>query len=200
MQRIVSGIGVGLVCGLASVASAAEGHTSRELPDFMHCLQVFHEPERQHVRVTTLFCGSEEDGAIPAGFEVRQHAVSLIDTASQTVRYALHTMIRSEQPLNLSSVILDSESLQTGLRTQSSADCAAVGAQCWYETAIVVPLDPLALDSEDREARLRYDIVSEDASFTVSLNRREIEAVRLFTEGLMVSLPDAQAQPAGNAI
>jgi hypothetical protein len=200
MQRIVNGIGVGLLCGFASVASAATDTSPRELPDFMDCLQVFHEPERQHVRVTTLFCGSEEDGATPHGFEVRQHAVSLIDTRSQTVRYALHAMIRSEQPLYVSSVTLDSVDRQTRVRSQSSANCTQVGEACWYETAILLPLDQLSINSKDHNTRLRYEIVSESASFTLSLNRREIEAVRLFTEGLMVSLPDTQAQPAGNAI
>ena len=200
MQRIVSGIGVGLLCGFASVASAATDPRPRELPDFMDCLQVFHEPERRHVRVTTLFCGSEEDGAIPMGLEVRQHAVSLIDTLSQTVRYALHTMIRSEQPLSVSSVKLDSVNPQTQVRSQTSEKCTQVGEACWYETAILLPLDQLNINSKDHNTRLRYDIVSEGVSFTLSLNRREIEAVRLFTEGLMVSLPDTQTQPAGNQI
>lgn len=200
MQRMIAGVCIGLLGGLVSVATLAEERQSRDLPDFMDCLQVFHEPERQHVRVTTLFCGSDEDGATPDGFEVRQYAVSLIDTMHQTVRYALHTMIRSKHPLQLSAATLDSQPMQRALRSQSSSECTPVEGQCWYETALVLPLDLLDTDRADQAPRLHYQVTGEGRVFTLSLNRREIEAVRLFTEGLLVSLPDAEAQPAGNAI
>ncbi len=183
--------------GLSVSAMAEAAEPPRGLSDFMGCLEVFHEPEANRLRVTTLFCGSNEDGNLPAEFEVRHHAMAVIGQSTQTVEYVLQTMVRSKVPFTVTAVEAAGQRAQ--FVTDTSKTCAPTETGCWYETAVSWSLASVVGVSVASE-RLTYRLGSSAGALDLSLNAQELQALTLFTEGLLVSLPDESPAYTGNPI
>ena len=183
--------------GLSVSATTEAAEPPRGLSDFMGCLEVFHEPEANRLRVTTLFCGSNEDGNLPAEFEVRHHVMAVIGQSTQAVEYVLQTMVRSEAPFTVTEVEAAGQRAQ--FVTDTSNACVSTETGCWYETAVSWSLKSV-LDDSVRSERLTYRLDSDAGALDLSLNAEELRALRLFTEGLLVSLPDESQAYTGNSI
>lgn len=188
---------------ILSVGSGqANAESLRDKTEFMGCLEVFSEPQADRVRVTTLFCGSAEDGQSPPDVEIRQHVTAVIEQSSRAVHYALNTMIRSRRPFSVDGVKTE-ESQALDFKSQQADSCTPTDSGCWFETAVHVPLNAVfadALTGANAGHRFSYQIESGRDVLNVSFNRHEMEALKLFTEGLVVALPHASTALTGTSI
>ncbi len=200
LRKLTVLVGCLSVCGPV-MAVVAEPH--RSLPEFVGCMEVFSEPDVSRLRVTTLFCGSDDDGALPDTYEVRQHVVSVIQSEHKTVSYAVQAMIRSREPWPVEAVHVPSFGALS-FTSESSTGCVQTDSGCWFETAISIPLEPLfdsVLLTEDRPHwAFQYVLQSSDRELPLSFHADEIRALRLFTEGLYISLPETTTALTGTAI
>ena len=204
MEFILRGLTMVMGCVWAfGPVLALEANPQRSLPEFVGCMEVFSEPDASRLRVTTLFCGSDDDGALPDTYEVRQHVVSVIQSDYKTVSYAVQAMIRSREPWPVEAVHVPSFGTLS-FASESSAACVQTDSGCWFETAVSIPLEPLfdsVLLTEDRPHwAFQYVLQSSDRELPLSFHADEIRALRLFTEGLYISLPETTTALTGTAI
>lgn len=183
---------LGAVLSVVAWVSPVSASSEQSLSDYMNCVEVFTETDTDLMRVTTLFCGDDQN--LIDDLEARQYVFAYVSKTSRAVDYQIQLMIRSESPLEPRTLVADGHSRPLHFRT-STRECLP-DVPCGYETAISFSVKGLLIDGfldtliADGEREWSYEVeLANGDVLPFVFQADELRAVHYLTQGLLVAVP-----------